>query len=225
MNCLDVRRQILSNPVAVSSGARSHLHACPSCADFATRTLALDEELADALAVPVPSALTRRIVAEALRSEGWQRRKFVALTASAAIAAVIGAGLVWSERDDPMALAGIDFVVEEEANAILFSSPPDPAMLRRVADVLRIDFPQQLGEIRYVGTCPFRGSIAHHIVATTPQGKVTLLLLPDQPVPGPRSASARGLRARVRPAGHGSIAMIAESDRSLQRVEQMIRSG
>ena len=157
MNCLDVRRQLLSNPVAVSSRARSHLQACPSCADFAARTLALDEELADALAVPVPSALARRIVAEALRSEGWQRRKFVALTASAAITAVIGAGLVWSERDDPMALAGIDFVVEEEANAILSSNPPEPATLRRVADVLQIYFPRQLGEIRYVGTCPFRG--------------------------------------------------------------------
>ena len=87
---------------------------------------------------------------------------------------------------------------------------------------MSIDLPSQVGELRYIGTCPFRGAIAHHLIATTPQGKVTLLLLPDQPMDEPKAARARGLWALVRPAGNGCIAVIGDAKRSLERVFNML---
>lgn len=220
MNCLQVRREILADPILGKRMAGAHLSNCAPCTDFATRTTHLDAEIAAALTIPAPPELPQNILGMTLRRQ-QSRRRVLAVAASFVVASTV-AGFVSFKRDDPMALAGIDFVIEEEANAILTAMASDPAALTRVVEALHIDLPRQLGELRYIGTCPFRGTIAHHLITTTPQGKVTLLLLPDQRVDEPKSAHARGLRALVRPAGQGCIAMIGDSMRSLERVCHMV---
>ena len=220
MSCLEVRRRILADPPLGRRDTVAHLIGCPPCAEFALKTSQLDAEVAAAFAIPVPAALTDAVFeSTVLRAKG--RRRMLAIAASF-VAATAGAGLLLLERDDPMALAGIDFVVEEEANAILTAKAPDASALTRAVRALRIQLPSQLGDLRYVGTCSLHGAFAHHLIATTPLGKVTLLLLPDLQIAEPGSARARGLRAVVRPAGEGCIAMIAQSLRSLERLCQMI---
>lgn len=220
MNCLEVRRQMLADPVAARRSATAHLSACPACSEYAESIRRLDADLAAALAVPASPRLADRILGATLPPMR-QRRRFLALAASFAAASTV-AGLLSLEADDSMALAGIDFVIEEEANAILAAAPADSAALGRAVRSLRIALPPQLGALRYIGTCPFEGSMAHHVIATTPQGKVTLLLLPDRRVDRAGSARARGLRAIVSPAGEGSITVVGESRRSLERVHEMI---
>ncbi len=199
--------------------AAAHLTACLSCSNYAASIERLDAELAAALAVPASPRLADRVLSATPPMR--QRRRILALAASFVAASTI-AGLLSFEVDDPMALAGIDFVIEEEANAILAAATADSAALGRAVRSLRIDLPPQLGELRYIGTCPFEGSVAYHLIATTPHGKVTLLLLPDRRVDAAGSARARGLRALVRPAGAGSIAVVGESRRSVERVCEMI---
>lgn len=70
-------------------------------------------------------------------------------------------------------------------------------------------------------TCPFQGTIAHHVVIATPEGKATPLLLPQMAVSEKTRASARGLRAVVAPAGGGSVAIIAGGS-GLERLEQFV---
>lgn len=200
--------------------ATAHLSRCSPCTEFATRTTRLDAVVAEALAIPTPPELARKILQSTLY-RARQRRRVFAMAASFALASTVP-GFLFLERDDPMALAGIDFVIEEEANAILAARQPDSAALDRAVQDLRIQLPSQLGELRYVGTCPFRGTIAHHLIARTLLGKVTLLLLPDRRVDEPKEAHARGLCAIVRSAGAGSIAVIGESKRGLERVCQLI---
>lgn len=219
MNCLEVRRRILADPPAARRMAATHLLACSSCAEYAASIERLDAEVTAALATPAPALLADRILAAAL-PQSRHRRRFLA--AAASLAAASAAGVLSLGGDNPMALAGIDFVIAEEANAILAAGPVDPATFAHAAHGLGIELPRQLGALRYIGTCPFEGSMAHHAIATTPHGKVTILLLPDRRVAGPGSARARGLHALVRPAGAGSIAVIGESPRSLERVCDMI---
>lgn len=222
MNCLDFRREILVNPRAATEHAQRHARDCAACVDFQARATALDAEIAAVLEVSVAEGLEERILLAACSGRRDSRRRFLAMAASLAGVAVVGAGAFIATRDDPAALAGIDFVVEEEANAILTAKAADPAELVRAVQTLGLDLPSQLGEVRYIGTCPFQGTIAHHVIVTTPQGKATLLLLPDKPLDHRGAASARGLRSIVRPAGRGSAAVIAESSRGLERVEQMV---
>lgn len=174
MNCLEARREILADPVSATRIAAGHLSQCPPCTEFAVRTARVDAQLVSALAIAIPPGLVEHIL-DTTVLQVQRRRRFLA---------------------DPMALAGIDFVIEEEASAILAAGQPDPAALRHAVQALRIDLPKQLGELRYIGTCPFRGAIAHHLIATTSRGKVTLLLLPDRSLDEPKSAHARGAMSR-----------------------------
>lgn len=219
MNCLEARRMILADPRSGARGAAAHLEGCPPCGEFAARTVQVDAELAAVLEVPVPTALADRVIAG--RFEGAGRRRVLAMAASVALASA-SAGYWWMERDDPMALAGIEFVISEEASAILAAKAPDARALQAALGALGVSLPRQIGELRYVGTCPFLGMLAHHVVATTPQGKVTLLLLPGKRVGERRHARSRGLAAMVSPAAGGAIALVGDSERSIERVCSMM---
>ena len=221
MNCLEFRREVLVEPRRLSEEAHAHAAECARCSQFRDETLRLDGEIHAGLSVAVPEGFAQRIARNAMAGRDDSRRRFMALAASLVLATAIGAGVYVAGRDDPLARAGIDFVVDQEVNAILRAKPSDPSALRTAALALNVEIPQQIGEVRYIGICPFQGTIAHHVVIMTPQGKATLLLLPGKPLVGRAHASARGLRALVVPAGAGSMAIIAEAS-DLQRVERLV---
>jgi hypothetical protein len=87
-----------------------------------------------------------------------------------------------------------------------------------------VSLPEQLGELRYMGTCPFAGATAHHVLVRTPLGKVTLLLIPERPLGSRVVASAHGFEAAVVPAHGGSFALIGDSSRSILRAETLLKA-
>ncbi|TAK49452.1 MAG: DUF3379 family protein [Betaproteobacteria bacterium] len=223
MNCLEFRRAAMLAPRRLDTEALGHAERCPACGVFLGEALGLEAQIENSLDIPVPHGLQERMVRNALDAPRISRRQ--ALVAGLALAATAGgAGLLW-QRDDPLALAGIDFVVFEEAQAILDAKPADPASLRRAALQTGIVLPAQLGELRYIGTCPFAGATAHHVVLKTAFGKATLLLLPGRPLGTRLIASARGLHAAIAPASGGSVAIIADSSRGIARIESILKSG
>jgi len=223
MNCLEFRREILIDPQRASAEAEAHMRSCPACAEFRGHALEMNASIAEGLRVPVPERLAERAIAGARAGSGASvRQRMFALAASILLTTALALGIVVIGRDDPFARACIDFVVDEEANAILTSKAPNPEDLRRVTQALNVSLPSQIGEVRYIGTCPFQGSLIYHVVLITPQGKATLLLLPDRSIDRKALASARGLRSVVRSTGKGSVAIIAASERNLERIEGMI---
>lgn len=219
-SCLHFRRSVLVDPHALDSNAREHDADCRACAAFHERALRLDDQVLEAARIVPPAGLADQIMV-VTSPPARARRSLYTIAASFLLAVSLAIG-VWYPRNDPLALAGIDFVVDEEASAILSAKPSDPARLAQVARTLNVRLPEQLGEIRYIGTCPFGGGIAHHVVVTSPAGKVTLLLLPDRTVTEAASASSRGFRSLVRPVNGGSIAIIASSERGVERTSMML---
>jgi hypothetical protein len=221
MNCLEFRRDALADPRRLEAETAKHAEECVPCKEFLVRALEDEARLAQALRVRVPEGLRARLLertAAARRSRG-----IYALAASLLVAVAIVLALGWP-RNDPLALAGIDFVVFEEAQAILEAKPADPDQLRRVAAQLGIALPAQLGDLRYVGPCPFQGSTGQHAVVKTAFGKATLMLLPGRPIEARAVAAARGLQAVVVPAKDGSVAIISGSSQSLAHVEMLLKS-
>jgi hypothetical protein len=221
MNCLDLRRAALIDPRRLDTEALEHTKACHACGVFLAEALTLENRLDDALHVPVPHGLKERALRHAVEAPRFSRR--YALAAGIALALGAGTAMLW-RRNDPLALAGIDFVVFEEAQAILDAKPANPADLQRAAVELGIRLPGQLGELRYIGTCPFGGATAHHVVLKTAYGKATLLLLPGRTLASRAVAVAHGLEAVVAPTAGGSVAIIADSSRSLARIEEVLGS-
>ncbi len=222
MNCLSFRRALMLDPARLAPEARAHAESCRACGELLAQSAAFEHALAQVVHVPVPEGLAERVIAYAYPARVPSR--WMGIAASIAVAAVIGLAVLWP-RNDELALAGIDFVVYEEAQAILDAKPSDRAVLQRVTRELGVQLPAQMGEMRYVGTCPVAGTIAHHVVVKTAHGKVTLLLFPKQVAGARRVASARGLAAAAVPAREGSVMIIADSKRRVDRIEEMLRSG
>ena len=221
MNCLEFRRAALADPRRLDAEAASHAEQCAACREFHARGLESEARLAAALRVTVPDGLRARVLdrtASARRPRGW-----LALAASV-LAAIAIAFFVASPADDPLALRGIDFVMYEEAQAIADAKPTDAQVLAVVARKMGVSLPEQLGDIHYVGTCPFAGTTAHHVLVKTPLGKVTLLLIPERPLATRAAAAAHGLEAAIVPVTAGSVAIIGGSGRSVTRVESLLKS-
>lgn len=221
MNCLDVRRAVLTNPRHPGPKVLDHAAACPECARFLKGVQEQEELLYRVLAVPVPEGLADRVL--------WRTRPRLALRSprlwlpALAAALVLALGLsLWAPRGlSPEALAAgvIDHVRAEPQALAAEQAIPRSALVsvfaRNGVDLLGDPVPAS-----YAGRCPLPGGgQGEHIVLKTPQGKVTLILMPDKPVAAALRLFKNGLNVSVLPAGGGSLALVAESDALVRATE------
>ncbi len=215
MNCLDYRRVLLTGD-GETEAMRQHRLQCAHCAPLFREHGAMENDLRRALEVAVPEGFTERL-AESLATQRpvasaqrTGRRRFLA--AAAVGAGAIGLGLyAWIGRDDPMAMASIDFVIKEEAKSIMMGAMPRAEAESRLADSLPLASIERIGQIRHISPCPFGGGMAYHVVLMTPQDKVTLLIMPDSSRRSRASASHDGLYASVVPLRKGSVGVVGMS--------------
>ena len=202
MNCLEYRRQLLAGE-GESDAMRVHRMQCAGCAAEYQEHGAFEDALRAGLEVPVPAGFGERMA----RAQVTRRRRFLA--AAATLVAAAGAGsYAWLARQDPLALACIDFVMKEEAKSIMMGPMPRAAAEVAVASTLPLQLIEQVGQVRHIGPCPFNGATAYHVVLMVPQGKVTLLVMPSVRMPRARHATKEGMHAEVMPMGRGSVGIV-----------------
>jgi hypothetical protein len=217
MNCLDYRRQLLAGE-GETDAMRVHRLQCAGCAAEWREHGTFEEALRDGFAVAVPQGFAESMA----RSQAARRRKFLAAAASVAVAAGAG-GHLWLARQDPLALACIDFVMKEEAKSIMMGPMPRDAASRVLAATLPLERIEGIGQVRHVGPCPFNGRNAYHLVLAVPQGKVTLLVMPGYPMQRSRRASKEGLSSVVVAAGDGSVGVIGTDADVVESVAGALR--
>ncbi|MEK7863649.1 MAG: DUF3379 family protein, partial [Chloroflexota bacterium] len=166
MNCLEYRRLLLSG-TGETEAMQTHRLQCVFCSDLHREHAAFEGELRRALEVPVPTELAERIVEAVPVSDRGvaprpDRRRFLAAAAGAAGA--IGIGLyAWRGRDDPMAMACIDFVMKDEAKSIMMGAMPRADAARMLADSLPVERLERIGKVMHIAPCPFQGGTAYHV--------------------------------------------------------------
>ena len=202
MNCLDYRRTLLAGD-GESSEMKEHRLQCVACAEFNGDHVAFESELRQGLEVAVPQGFEGRL----LQTRAAKRRRFLAAASVSVLAAGLGA-YAWLVRDDPLAMACINFVMKEEAKSIMMGAMPRAEAARMLADTLPLERLEQIGQIRHVGPCPFNGATAYHVVLAVPQGKVTLLIMPDSALKSAQRAVHDGLYASVAPLRKGSVGIV-----------------
>ncbi len=230
MNCLDFRRHALADPLRPKPAAQEHEASCPECARFSRTLRRREEGLCEVLSVPVPEGLADRILLSnrpCVVRGGRPAR--VALTALAAVLAVVvlGLGALLPRQMSPEALAaGVIAHVRQEPEALAAEQRVPIAKVARAFGRSGGELLAPLGEVSYAGRCPLPGGgRGEHIVVRTPVGKVTLILMPDEPVAHMLRLSKDGLNASVLPAGQGSLAVVAESDAALHILEEWSTHG
>jgi hypothetical protein len=220
MNCLEFRRSALIDPLHPGSEAMEHAARCDQCAQFHRSLCRQEEALYRALSVPVPEGLADRVL---LRSRpGLGARAWRVLAALAAVLVLaLGLRLWMPDGTSPETLAAgiIDHVRHEPEALSAEQGVPRSTLAYAIA--------RSGGELgdrpltaSYAGRCPLPGGgQGEHIVLKTPQGKVTLILMPDKPVATALRLTKDGLNVSILPAGAGSLALVAESDALVQGAE------
>lgn len=206
MNCLDYRRVLLAGE-GESEAMRLHRLGCPACAETHRDHFAFEAELRAAMEVPVPDGLEARLARRGGTPASTGRRRWLAAASVAVLAA--GAGLyAWRGRDDPMAMACISFVMKDEAKSLMMGSMPRAEAARMLADTLPLERIERIGRIQHIAPCPLGEGTAYHVVLMVPQDKVTLLVMPDTPMPRRGRASHDGMHSTVVPMRKGSVGVV-----------------
>lgn len=169
--------------------------------------------------MPVPAGFEERLA----RPFAARRRRFLAAAAVSAVA--IGAGSYgWLSRDDPLALASIQLVIMEEAKSIMMGPMPRAAAESALAGTLPVARLEQIGQIRHIGACPFNGEAAYLVVLAVPQGKVTLLVMPETQRASSARAARDGLYSSVVSLRKGSVGVIGTDLGVVNSVAGALRS-
>jgi len=205
MNCLDYRRALLAGD-GESVEMKAHRMQCAACTEVWREHADFEAALRQGLEVPVPAGFEAAMAGSLVQ----RRRRFLAAAAVSVLA--VGAGAyAWLQRENPLAMACIDFVMKEEAKSIMMGAMPRAEAESALAGTLPLARLERIGQIRHIGPCPFNGATAYHVVLAVPQGKVTLLVMPASRVAARADALKEGLHASVIPLKKGSVGVIGAS--------------
>lgn len=219
MNCLDYRRTLAAGE-AETAEMKAHRLRCSACAAQFREHAEFERELRAGFAVDVPPGFDERLRNRIV----FSRRRFLAVAGVAAVAAAGLGTYAWLGHGDPLALASIDFVMKEEAKAIMMGAMPRAQAQAELAGTLPLERIERLGQIRYVGPCPFNGANAYLVVLLVPQGKVSLLIMPEATLRVGQRAAHEGFYARVVALRKGSVGVIGTDRAVVKSVAGALRA-
>jgi hypothetical protein len=215
MDCLELRRQLGTDPRLTDPAARAHLEDCPGCRDAHARALAFDARIAQALAIGVPEGFADRVLLAQLTAErqgsGGRRFRYGWIALAAAAALVVAIGL--ARRDGGVGKSLPDLVVAhvtgEEREALDLRTPlPSTEITQAFADrgVALASVPP---DVSYVQKCPVGGYKTVHMVMPRDNEAVSVLYVTRYRAPGVTDFERQGLRGREVPIGDGTLVMVA----------------
>lgn len=220
MDCRNFRRAVGADPQHPTADALTHRDACPECARYLRETLQLDATLLDALRVPAPTARPAQTVpldagrkrrSAAARSALTDRRRWYALAASVVVGVLVGTLLWTSGSRDALARDAVAHMNHEPGSMEATDVPVDPERVRQILERAGLRLRSGPGLVSYAQSCPFHGHTVPHLVVQTPDGPVTVLVLPAEPIRRARPFHEQGYDGLLEPAGPGSIAVIGAS--------------
>jgi Protein of unknown function (DUF3379) len=167
---------------------------------------------------PIPSNVTvlpRRSSAPPVVPK-QKRPRLMAFAASVIGASVIALTL-WLSRPTESLAGEIIKHVEGEPNSW---SRTEPVTEERLIAVLRqsnVRLGPGAPSIVYANSCWFRGHFVPHLVVTTPDGPVTVLILINENVSAPSRFDEEGFSGLLVPAPTGSVAVLSRSPMPLEQ--------
>jgi hypothetical protein len=211
IDCAQYRRALLSDPHDNHEDLRQHLASCAECARFAEQVLRFEHRLDQAMRLDLSADRSTGAVAgpRQTRRPLRVRRGWLAVAASAVLAAVVAGGL-WLAAPGPSLAADVVSHMAEEPDAWVPTRVPVPQpKLDAVLGESQVRLKANAGLVTYANSCVFRGHKVPHLVLETEAGPVTVMVLTHE---FPRTAmrfDEHGYRGIIVPvAGHGSLAVL-----------------
>jgi hypothetical protein len=221
MNCGEARLHIGADPGAASAALDEHLRACAGCRKFRVEMVALEGNIRRALEVPLDRARAAAPAgAPAPGAQRHPRTRRWALAASLLVTVTAG-GLFWGLRPADALAAEVVEHVALEPDSWSSATRVDLPALEAVLAPAGVRIEAAPGDVVYARRCRFRGHDVPHLVVSTDDGPVTVLVLAAVTVESRREFSEEGYAGVLVPAARGSVALLARAD---ARMDDAVRS-
>jgi hypothetical protein len=144
------------------------------------------------------------------------RPRAFALAASVAAALVIG-GVLWLSRPPESLAAEIVTHVEGEPNSWQKTEPLSAEKLEALLHKTGVNLGPGMLPVVYASSCWFRGHYVPHVVVTTKDGPVTVMILQHEKVNAPQQFNEDGFSGLLVPAINGSVAVLSRTPMNLDK--------
>lgn len=221
MNCFEFRKICITEPRCANGEYRRHREECVACAGFAEQQEGFERALAGAVQVDVPTELNARLILRQTTQQASSYRRMLPYAASVLVTLGILSGLLWWPRAQGVDELVIAHILDEPEHLMSQDEVPQA----RVADVLAragVKLQADLGLVRFADLCP--GRPGAHLVIAGSRGPVTVMIMPDQPVPNRQLVARSGFTGVIAPAGKGSVAIVGLPGEAIDQYESQVRS-
>jgi len=217
MNCLDFRRQLLTDPFCKDVELLAHEAECPSCAPFARDVRAQEIRLRNALqAISAPEGMAERIQLAARfdHRSTVQRRWWY--SAAAAVLMTIGVSMVSLlstsiERGNVALAQSVINHIEDESHHLREVHPVTAGRINRVFERFGAEVAGNLGTVNFAAECLMRDRTGVHLVMPGQMGPITVFFMPGEMTASNLVVDSTRFSGRILPTSWGSIAVVGES--------------
>jgi hypothetical protein len=223
MNHGEARLLIGADPQAVPPELAEHLASCAECSQFRREMTALDTNIRRALlpeVAPVASIAEARTNAQAATRKRANTWTGWALAASVALVAVLG---VWALRPNDSLAREVVQHVQFESNSWTSDEHVTPADVKDTMAQAGVSIDMNSDKVMYAHSCLFRGHVVPHLVVSTPNGRVTVMILRYENVTHRMNFHEDGMTGVIMPAPHGSMAVLMQGNENINAVAQAMQ--
>jgi hypothetical protein len=231
MNHNEARLLIGGDPHTVPPELAEHLAACPEWTQFQREMTVLDDNIRCALEQAPLSAAPPHTTAPAAvtpiaNAPVAQRRKRASSWSGWALAAGVAALsmiAVWTLRPSDSLAHDVVAHIQYESKSWSSNEQVTAADVKETLARAGVAIDMDSDKVMYAHSCLFRGHVVPHLVVSTPQGPVTVMVLPHESVKHRMSFHEDGMSGVITPAPHGSLAVIMQGNENVDAVAQQVQ--
>lgn len=232
MNCLEFRRQLLTEPGAVDPSLVAHEHDCEQCGLFAQNEARLERSLKEALSIDVPKGLAERIkmrqgIVEEVHRKHVRPWKY-ALAASLLLVTVIVVFIGYqtqrlSETEALLQQAVFDHI-RGELQSLVAQQDIELEQLNLLLKPLGGRASSKIGKVNYASRCEINEHLGVHFIVDGRSGPVTVIFISNEQVKRDSRIKNARFDGMLIPAGKGSLAIVGERGEVLNELTERLKN-
>ena len=226
MNFSEFKKLIGADPLNRDPETLSARHSAPEFEAAAADAEAFEKKLQGALLIKPPANLLGQI--KDIGQLPVRRRNWIPLALAASFLVFVGAaGLVWkqSHQWESVEAYVADHYSYDGSKVIARADerPSDQEITKILARLDAVADEQLVGRIRFIKFCPTPDGKGAHMVVSTQQGPMTVILMPKTRVTDGELVNFDQMQARLVSLEHGSAAIIGEQSQNLESLVAVVR--
>ena len=225
INCLAVRRALLSDPYRLDNRTVRHLQDCTQCQQFAANSRAMDTDIHTSLDVGIPTGLADKILlAKGVSASLQQQKKSQRLKfAFASLMLILSSIAIYFHLDEPTRIEQVALAhVQEELHHLEDRENIQLAQLNTILRAFNMKLESTPNIINYAGTCQIHNSSGAHIVFQGEHAPITMLLMPGEVTSIRKNIMGARFKGIILPLEKGSIALITDKSENLAAFERQL---